>query len=241
MIAVSFAGLPADLEPLERVRDRVVVIEDAAHALGARRAGGLVGGPGGADMTTFSLHPVKAITTGEGGFVATGNDEFARAAPAVQDTRHHQAERDAIAGARAVGTTRCRRSGSTTGSPTFSARSASASYDGSTSDVERRNRDRRARYRELLAERRTDRSPAGGARRDAPCLPPIRRSGPRRGRGASGDVLGAATGRHRRAGALHPDLPPALLSRRARATPRTIVRPPRSTTGARSRCPSSRE
>jgi len=78
VIAVSFAGLPADLEPLEPVRDRVVVIEDASHALGARRGGGLVGGPGGADLTTFSLHPVKAITTGEGGFVATGNDEFAR-------------------------------------------------------------------------------------------------------------------------------------------------------------------
>lgn len=77
VVAVSFAGLPVDLEPLEPVRDRVVVIEDAAHALGARRAGKPVGGPGGADMTTFSLHPVKAITTGEGGLVSTDDDGLA--------------------------------------------------------------------------------------------------------------------------------------------------------------------
>ena len=78
VIAVSFAGLPIDLEPLRPIRDRVVVIEDGAHALGALRKGVRVGGPGGADMTTFSLHPVKAMTTGEGGLVATEDDEFAR-------------------------------------------------------------------------------------------------------------------------------------------------------------------
>jgi perosamine synthetase len=78
VIAVSFAGLPVDLEPLETVRDHVVVIEDASHALGGRRNGRPVGGPGGADMTTCSFHPVKAMTTGEGGIVATQSDEFAR-------------------------------------------------------------------------------------------------------------------------------------------------------------------
>src|SRR5262249_18362909 len=78
VVAVSFAGLPANLEPLEPLRGRITLIEDAAHALGARRGGTPVGGPGGADMTTFSLHPVKAITTGEGGLVATGDDESAR-------------------------------------------------------------------------------------------------------------------------------------------------------------------
>jgi UDP-4-amino-4,6-dideoxy-N-acetyl-beta-L-altrosamine transaminase len=78
VVAVSFAGLPADLEPFEPIRGRVVLIEDAAHALGARRGATPVGGPGGADMTTFSLHPVKAITTGEGGLVATGDAELAR-------------------------------------------------------------------------------------------------------------------------------------------------------------------
>jgi UDP-4-amino-4,6-dideoxy-N-acetyl-beta-L-altrosamine transaminase len=78
VIATSFAGLPVDLEPLADVRDRVVVIEDASHAIGGRRAGRAVGGPGGADLTTFSFHPVKALTTGEGGAVATENDELAR-------------------------------------------------------------------------------------------------------------------------------------------------------------------
>jgi UDP-4-amino-4,6-dideoxy-N-acetyl-beta-L-altrosamine transaminase len=77
IVAVSLAGLPVDLKPLESVRERVVVIEDGCHALGGHRAGVQVGGPGGADMTTFSLHPVKAMTTGEGGIVTTEDDRLA--------------------------------------------------------------------------------------------------------------------------------------------------------------------
>lgn len=77
ILAVSLAGLPADLQPLAKVRDQVVVIEDACHALGGNRDGLRVGGPGGADMTTFSLHPVKAMTTGEGGMVSTEADGLA--------------------------------------------------------------------------------------------------------------------------------------------------------------------
>lgn len=78
IVAVSMTGLPVDLEPLERVRGAVAIIEDAAHALGGERAGRKVGGPGGADMTCFSLHPVKSLTTGEGGLVTTEDDELAR-------------------------------------------------------------------------------------------------------------------------------------------------------------------
>jgi perosamine synthetase len=78
VIPVSFAGRPVDLTPLGPIRDRVIVIEDAAHALGARRGAEMVGGPGGADLTTFSLHPVKSITTGEGGLVSTESDDLAR-------------------------------------------------------------------------------------------------------------------------------------------------------------------
>jgi perosamine synthetase len=78
VVTVSFAGLPADLEPFAPVRERLVVIEDGSHALGARRAGTPVGSAGGADLTTFSFHPVKAMTTGEGGAVATEDDELAR-------------------------------------------------------------------------------------------------------------------------------------------------------------------
>lgn len=77
IVSVSFAGLPADLSGLDPVRDRVVVIEDACHAIGAVRNGRRVGGPGGADMTVFSFHPVKSMTTGEGGMVTTEHDAFA--------------------------------------------------------------------------------------------------------------------------------------------------------------------
>lgn len=76
-VAVSLAGLPVDLGPLQPAREKgVLVIEDGSHALGAVRDGRPVGG-GLADMTTFSLHPVKAITTGEGGMVTTDSDELA--------------------------------------------------------------------------------------------------------------------------------------------------------------------
>lgn len=79
-VAVSMAGLPVDLEPLQGARrEGLVVIEDACHALGALRNGRPVGGGELADMTTFSFHPVKAITTGEGGMVSTDNDELADA------------------------------------------------------------------------------------------------------------------------------------------------------------------
>jgi UDP-4-amino-4,6-dideoxy-N-acetyl-beta-L-altrosamine transaminase len=75
VVPVSYAGLPVDLEPLRG--SGAVIVEDAAHAVGARRDGRMVGGPGGADMTCFSLHPVKSMTTGEGGLVTTEDDELA--------------------------------------------------------------------------------------------------------------------------------------------------------------------
>lgn len=79
-VAVSMAGLPIDLEPLQEARrDGLVVIEDASHALGARRGGRPLGGDAAADMTTFSFHPVKAITSGEGGMVSTDDDLLAEA------------------------------------------------------------------------------------------------------------------------------------------------------------------
>jgi|1185.fasta_scaffold13707_2 perosamine synthetase len=77
IVPVSFAGLPVDLAPLDAVRDRVTVIEDGCHALGGHRDGRWVGGEGGADITIFSLHPAKAITTGEGGLATTEDDELA--------------------------------------------------------------------------------------------------------------------------------------------------------------------
>lgn len=80
VVAVSLSGLPVDLSPLQPLRGRgVVVIEDAAHAVGGRRTAERVGAGGLADMTCFSLHPVKSMTTGEGGVVTTASDELAEA------------------------------------------------------------------------------------------------------------------------------------------------------------------
>lgn len=76
VIPVDFAGHPADLDDILSIaRERgLVVIEDAAHALGAEYRGRRVGSL--ADMTVLSFHPVKHITTGEGGMVLTDNEGF---------------------------------------------------------------------------------------------------------------------------------------------------------------------
>jgi len=75
LVAVHFAGLPVALTKLAYRPS--VVIEDAAHALGASTPDGPVGNCAHSDMTSFSFHPVKPITTGEGGIVTTNNDELA--------------------------------------------------------------------------------------------------------------------------------------------------------------------
>src|SRR3954471_16532724 len=69
IVPVDYAGHPADLDPILRVADAhgLTVIEDACHALGARYKGRQAGSI--AHMTVFSFHPVKHITTGEGGMV----------------------------------------------------------------------------------------------------------------------------------------------------------------------------
>lgn len=77
LVAVHYAGLPVDLTALP-TRPRVV-LEDAAHALGASTPDGPVGNCARSDMCTFSFHPVKAITTAEGGAVTTNSDELADA------------------------------------------------------------------------------------------------------------------------------------------------------------------
>ncbi len=75
LVAVHFAGLPVDLSRLAHRPQ--VVIEDAAHALGATTPDGPVGNCAHSDMTCFSFHPVKPITTGEGGMVTTNDDDLA--------------------------------------------------------------------------------------------------------------------------------------------------------------------
>lgn len=76
VVAVHYAGLPVDLaKPGWSARPRVV-IEDAAHALGALTPDGPVGNCAHSDMCCFSFHPVKPITTGEGGMVTTNDEEL---------------------------------------------------------------------------------------------------------------------------------------------------------------------
>jgi perosamine synthetase len=77
ILPVDYAGHPSDLDPILELADLhgLVVIEDACHSLGAeyrnRRVGSI------AHMTVFSFHPVKHLTTGEGGMVTTDNPVFA--------------------------------------------------------------------------------------------------------------------------------------------------------------------
>lgn len=76
IVPVDMAGIPAPLDEIKAIADKhnLVVIEDACHALGALYQGQPIGSI--ADMTVFSFHPVKIITTGEGGAVTTGNEEY---------------------------------------------------------------------------------------------------------------------------------------------------------------------
>ena len=74
IIAVDFTGQTAELDEIKEIckENNLTLIEDAAHSIGSKYKGRAVGGI--ADMTTFSFHPVKTVTGGEGGAVMT-NDE----------------------------------------------------------------------------------------------------------------------------------------------------------------------
>jgi len=80
IVAVDFAGHPADMDELRIIADKhkVYLIEDAAHSLGSKYKGKPVGSL--ADLTTFSFFPTKNITTGEGGAIsATDTDLLEKA------------------------------------------------------------------------------------------------------------------------------------------------------------------
>ncbi|MBL4759648.1 MAG: UDP-4-amino-4,6-dideoxy-N-acetyl-beta-L-altrosamine transaminase [Mariprofundaceae bacterium] len=92
IIPVHFSGLTTDAKELRRIAGDRIIIEDAAHALGARYENGHQVGCGDyADMTTLSFHPVKPITTGEGGAVLTNDDALAHR---LRLLRTHGIERD---------------------------------------------------------------------------------------------------------------------------------------------------
>ena len=80
LLPVHFAGLPVDMDRLKSIAAShdLHVIEDAAHAIGATYTNGArVGSCRYSDMTIFSFHPVKTITTGEGGLITTNSDAYA--------------------------------------------------------------------------------------------------------------------------------------------------------------------
>ncbi len=79
IMAVHFAGLPIDMQAIDRMilDPQALVIEDAAHALGSHYPDGQkVGSCTWSQMTIFSFHPAKTITTGEGGIVTTNDEEL---------------------------------------------------------------------------------------------------------------------------------------------------------------------
>ena len=78
IIPVHFAGHPCDLEEVKEIAEKhnLLIIEDAAHALGAEYKKSKIGSCKYSDMTIFSFHPVKHITTGEGGAVLTNQKDL---------------------------------------------------------------------------------------------------------------------------------------------------------------------
>ncbi|HON33666.1 MAG: DegT/DnrJ/EryC1/StrS family aminotransferase [Thermovirgaceae bacterium] len=89
LIPVHFAGRPCEMEALEEIAEKngLVIIEDAAHALGASRQGRPIGSPARQrQAAVFSFHPTKNITTGEGGMVCTACED---AAERVSVLRQH--------------------------------------------------------------------------------------------------------------------------------------------------------
>lgn len=81
VVPVHFAGIPVNMQALDRLIDNpnTIVIEDAAHAVGSCYGDGKkVGCCAWSDMTIFSFHPAKTMTTGEGGMVLTNNHEYYR-------------------------------------------------------------------------------------------------------------------------------------------------------------------
>ena len=94
LLPVDYAGHPADLDALLALADRheLLVIEDAAHALGAKYRSRMVGSI--SHMSVFSFHAVKHLTTGEGGMVTTNNGEFAQR---LREVRNHGIDSDARA------------------------------------------------------------------------------------------------------------------------------------------------
>jgi UDP-4-amino-4,6-dideoxy-N-acetyl-beta-L-altrosamine transaminase len=78
IIPVHYSGLTCNLEKIKEIADKhnLIIIEDACHALGAKYKGTKIGSCKYSDMCIFSFHPVKHITTAEGGMITTNSKEL---------------------------------------------------------------------------------------------------------------------------------------------------------------------
>lgn len=79
LVAVHLCGQPCDMQAIHSLSQRYgfKVIEDASHAIGGKYKGEYIGNCRYSDITVFSFHPVKIITTAEGGMAVTNNQQFA--------------------------------------------------------------------------------------------------------------------------------------------------------------------
>ncbi|MFA4833310.1 MAG: UDP-4-amino-4,6-dideoxy-N-acetyl-beta-L-altrosamine transaminase [Patescibacteria group bacterium] len=78
IVPVHFSGQPCEMEKIKKIakKYKLAVIEDACHALGAKYKNSKIGSCKFSDLAVFSFHPVKSITTGEGGAILTNNREY---------------------------------------------------------------------------------------------------------------------------------------------------------------------
>lgn len=78
VVPVHFAGQPCEMQKIKGIaqKHKLLVIEDACHALGASFKNSKIGSCEFSDMATFSFHPVKSIATGEGGAILTNNKKY---------------------------------------------------------------------------------------------------------------------------------------------------------------------
>jgi UDP-4-amino-4,6-dideoxy-N-acetyl-beta-L-altrosamine transaminase len=93
LIPVHLCGQPCDMESIHDLSQKYgfKIIEDASHAIGGKYKGETIGNCRYSDITVFSFHPVKIITTGEGGMAMTNNAQLAKR---MQLLRSHGITRD---------------------------------------------------------------------------------------------------------------------------------------------------
>ena len=95
VIPVHFAGQSCEMREIKKLSERYgfYILEDASHAIGATYLGEHVGNCKYSDITVFSFHPVKIITTGEGGMAVTNNSDLASR---MERFRNHGLTRDSL-------------------------------------------------------------------------------------------------------------------------------------------------